>query len=380
MTNVSIGWARVPVLAIILALAFLAGGKTQASFFGNNGRIIFNTYANDSDHLYTIDGDGNHVTDFGSDSGDSPAWSADGSRIAFTHYMDNEFQEDIFVMNSDGSGAMQITSKEGTDGDPAWTPDGRILFASDRDGDFDIYVMDADGDNLMQLTDDPSLESGPVVSPDGKQIAYGSDAVDGYQIWLMGANGESPEQLTSMPGYTNAAEWSPDGSIIAFYSNDSDNFDVYTIKPDGSDLTRLTTDPQRDASPAWSPDGSAIAFMSRRDNPPDCKDTDNCTDAIFVMNADGSNQHLLFHVGDTGGPDWQAVGKSGDTDCDEDVDAVDGLFDLRYVAALSHPLCVFAVGDVDCDGDIDAVDALLILRQIAGLPVNLPAGCREIAT
>lgn len=72
-------------------------------------------------------------------------------------------------------------------------------------------------------------------------------------------------------------------------------------------------------------------------------------------------------------------GISGDTDCDKDVDSVDGLNVLRDVAGFPPSKCIEA-GNVDCDGDRDSVDSLLILRFVAGLPVNLPKGCPEIGT
>ena len=71
---------------------------------------------------------------------------------------------------------------------------------------------------------------------------------------------------------------------------------------------------------------------------------------------------------------------AGDVGCDDDVDAVDALFVLRYVAGLQSGAACMAAGDADCDGDIDAVDALFILRHVAGLPVSLPQGCPAIGS
>ena len=70
-------------------------------------------------------------------------------------------------------------------------------------------------------------------------------------------------------------------------------------------------------------------------------------------------------------------GIPGDTDCDKDVDSVDGLNVLRDVAGFPASECIEA-GNVDCDADRDSIDALFILRDVAALPVNLPKGCPEI--
>jgi hypothetical protein len=77
---------------------------------------------------------------------------------------------------------------------------------------------------------------------------------------------------------------------------------------------------------------------------------------------------------------YQRTAAKGDTDCDEDVDSVDALWDLRDLAGLPVTAKCLSAGDVDCDGDRDSVDALFILRYVAALPVNLPKGCDAIGT
>ena len=81
----------------------------------------------------------------------SPAWSPDGSRIAFESFRDRNHE--IYVMNADGSDVIQLTDNRGFDRSPAWSPDGsRIAFDSDRDGNDEIYVMNADGSGQTNLT------------------------------------------------------------------------------------------------------------------------------------------------------------------------------------------------------------------------------------
>jgi hypothetical protein len=70
-------------------------------------------------------------------------------------------------------------------------------------------------------------------------------------------------------------------------------------------------------------------------------------------------------------------GVAGDTDCDVDVDTVDGLMVLRQTAGMSTGACI-NMGDVDCDDDVDTVDALMVMRHVASLPVNIPSGCVPI--
>jgi TolB protein len=116
-------------------------------------------------------------------------------------------------MDMDGGNVRQLTDDPGSAWDyhPAWSPDGsRIAFASNRDGDDDIYVMDADGRNVRQLTDVPLwFERSPVWSPDGTRIAFVSDRDYDYDIYVMDADGGNVRQLTDDPGRDTSPVWSP---------------------------------------------------------------------------------------------------------------------------------------------------------------------------
>jgi Tol biopolymer transport system component len=81
-----------------------------------------------------------------------PKWSPDGSLIAFQRYSGGPRKQEVIVINSDGSRLVNITKSEGFDGEASWTPDGRILFSSGRDGNIDIYVATATGRGTTNLT------------------------------------------------------------------------------------------------------------------------------------------------------------------------------------------------------------------------------------
>ena len=213
----------------------------------------------------------------------SPAWSPDGSRIAFTSYRSYLQDDDleIYVMNADGSGVVQLTANSAWDSDPAWSPDGsRIAFSSTRDGDEEIYVMNADGSGVVQLTANSAWDSEPAWSPDGSRIAYSSSIRgEDAEIYIMNADGSGIVPLTDSSDDDWMPAWSPDGSRIAFSSTRSGGAEIYVMNADGSGVTRLTDDSGSSWKPAWSPDGSRIAFSSSRDR--DWR--------IYVMNADGSS-------------------------------------------------------------------------------------------
>ena len=190
---------------------------------------------------------GNLITQNGDGSGDQtisndgylPAWSPDGQRIAY-----QKLDEEIHVIDADGSGDVTLTSNAASDNAPAWSPDGsKIAFASERDGNFEIYMMDPDGGNQTRLTTNPGFDYAPNWSPDGSKIAFSRDS----NIWVMAANGSGQTVLPSSEKGGGDPAWSPDGSRIAFEGASG----IYAMNTDGSDLTLI--DSGCGYQPDWQP-------------------------------------------------------------------------------------------------------------------------------
>jgi TolB protein len=127
-----------------------------------------------------------------------PAFSPDGSRIAFVSLRDGNAE--IYVMNADGTGSTRLTTDPQVDGRPAFTPDGQaIVFHSARTaGKQQVWIVNVDGTGLMQLTRD-SINAAPTVSPDGQTVAYVSLRDKNYDIWLMSRDGSNQRQFTRSP-------------------------------------------------------------------------------------------------------------------------------------------------------------------------------------
>ena len=175
----------------------------------------------------------------------------------------------------------------------------KVVFASDRDGDFEIFLMNANGSGPTQLTDDPDTDAYPKVSNDGTKIAFLSTRGSNADLYVMDADGENVRQVTSSSGTPVYYSWSPDDTRIAFRDNRSGNDEIYTIKADGSDEKRLTNDSAGDTTPSWSPDGSSIAFASDRDG----------DDEIYTMNRDGTGLTQITRDTDTNFlPRWSPDG------------------------------------------------------------------------
>src|SRR6185436_2023005 len=94
--------------------------------------------------------------------------------------------------------------------------EGRIAFQSDRDGNNEIYVMNGDGSGLINLTNDPSDDYLPVWSPDGKRILFSSTRDGNWEIYMMNADGSAQTNLTNNPANDGDMNWSPDGTQIVF--------------------------------------------------------------------------------------------------------------------------------------------------------------------
>jgi len=176
----------------------------------------------------------------------------------------------------------------------------KIVFHSDRDGDYEIYRMRPDGSNVVQLTDNDVDDFWPVVSPDGTQVAFWSGRDGNQEIYVMAVDGSNVTRVTDNGSADRQPAWSPDGQKLAFHRVVSGTTEVYTINVDGTGLVRLTNNTFNDDEPAWSPNGSLIAFTTDRDG----------NDEIYVMSAsNGSNQqNISDNAGRDGKPDWSPDG------------------------------------------------------------------------
>ncbi|MCY4646925.1 MAG: amidohydrolase family protein [Gammaproteobacteria bacterium] len=192
-----------------------------------------------------------------------PAWSPDGSRIAFQAYWDGNYH--IWSVGADGTSLRQHTRGRFDHREPHWSPDGaRLAFSSDRGGSYDIWVTGMDEGDPERLTDWPGDEYGPAFSPDGREVAFAADG-DRSGIWLTGSaglpastGGSQPRRVTEGDGgQLNAPSWSADGTTLSFNSIGEGRSRLHAVAVSGGEPRTLTGE-EEDVFPfraSWTADG-----------------------------------------------------------------------------------------------------------------------------
>ena len=193
-----------------------------------------------------------------------PPPEADGPNIAYVHSPASSCSPDcdteIHLAHPDGSESTPLTENDFNEGDPQWSPDGtKLAFVGSNAEDRDIWVVNADGSGEINLTQDPFLDQlGPRWSPDGTRLAFVSrDADDGGQtdLWTIAADGSDARLVTE---YARDPQWSPDGGLISFVGQEAE-FPLVVAKPDGGAPKRIAGRVPADHHD-WSPAGRRIAF------------------------------------------------------------------------------------------------------------------------
>lgn len=220
--------------------------------------------------------------------GYSPAWSPDGSRLAFVSSRSGD--EELYAARADGRGVRRLTRAPGPDLSPAWSSDGRQLVWSRN---AEIWVMRADGSGQRRLVRKArTWHEHHTPTWHGRTIVYASSRVSAFNQELFAV---PARRLTFTKGSAGVLgddgmpDFSPDGRRLVFTSNRDRNGEIYVMRADGSGQRRLTRRRGDDFTPRFSPDGRRIAFVS-------------LPGTILVMNANGTGVRRLTSGTD---PDWR---------------------------------------------------------------------------
>jgi Tol biopolymer transport system component len=217
-----------------------------------------------------------------------PAWSPDGTQVAFEGFTVSTQSRQIYVINADGTGQHRMFADEFfEDLSPGYSPDGsKVIFTRCRPDYYSCAIAVARSDgrghvtNLTAFVPDAGADD-PVYSPDGSRIAYSGYYFGGAQIatYVMHADGTHARRITPPSKRARFPDWAPDGSVLAvIHCCDLDPSRLWTVHPDGTGLTKIVSGARISGS-SFAPEGDQIAFQDGG--------------AIWVANADGSNAVLV---------------------------------------------------------------------------------------
>lgn len=286
------------VIFLIGGLAGLATGQVVSI----NGQIAYTVCGSSFDpcDIWVMQSDGTGQTNLTNTpdlNETNPAWSPDGSRIA---YMEGDpGSTRLMVMNADGTGTIPVTPDPSYQFEPSWSPGGsqivlvRLLPGVEISPQFDLVVINADGSGEINITKSDYDELDPAWSPDGANIAFAGvrpewtvdpetgDPTEAAQWEIVSVNPDgSGEQILSAgdPGTDRALyleedrwpAWSPDSTHLVFASQSvdpcCDSWKILSTHRDGTGITLLSDNPDvNDFAPSFSPDGTLILFTSDRD-------------------------------------------------------------------------------------------------------------------
>lgn len=287
-------------------------------------KIVFDSYRDGNNEIYIMNADGSDLKNL-SDwalNDCQPSWSPDGSKIVYTSIRDSRSQ--VCVINSDGTSWVQFTTDSTNKRNPKFSPDGtKIIFEKHYNYStptysgykWDLWTINVDGSELTGLQEYSSKNyTNAAWSPDGQTIAFEYDGSNTLTLYLMNADGTEKRRLTNRSAREREPKWSPDGTKIAFLSENNMYDQIYVINADGTGLLQLTGISAHNIEPAWSPDGDKIVFTSYRDG----------NGEIYVMDADGRNQVRLtnneaFDVNAKWSPDGQKIAFISERDGNKEI-------------------------------------------------------------
>jgi TolB protein len=223
----------------------------------------------------------------------SPAWSPDGSRLAYVSF--DQKKPVVMVQNLAQGATKPVAAFRGNNSAPAWSPDGRALaVALTKDGLTQIYRIPATGGEAQRLTDSSGIDTQPAFSPDGQWIAFTSDRGGSPQIYRMPAAGGPAQRVTFEGSYNVGPRFSPDGRNIVYVQRDGGRFRIASLELSTGQV-QVLTDGTLDDSPSYAPNGKMVLYEAQVGG----------RGQLAAVSGDGRvRQRLTSSAGDVQDPAW----------------------------------------------------------------------------
>ena len=223
----------------------------------------------------------------------SPAWSPDGSRLAYVSF---DQKKPVVVVQNLAQGTTRVLANfRGNNSAPAWSPDGRHLaVALSKDGLTQIYRISATGGDAERLTESSGIDTQPAYSPDGQTLMFTSDRGGSPQIYRMAAGGGAAQRVTFDGTYNVGPRYSPDGKSIAFVSRDGGRYRIASLELSTGQV-QVLTDGTLDDSPSFAPNGKMVLYEAQVAG----------RGQLAAVSGDGRvRQRLTSAAGDVQDPAW----------------------------------------------------------------------------
>lgn len=189
----------------------------------------------------------------------SPAWSPDGSKLAYVSFEKNK--SEIYVQHLASGAREKVSSTSGINGAPAWSPDGsRLALVLSKDGNPEIYVMAMGSKSLRRITNNLSIDTEPTWHPDGSSIYFTSDRGGQPQIYRYDLASAQTTRVTFQGSYNARASISADGKSMVMVHREGGFQIALQDLTSGNSEMQILTDVGLDESPTIAPNGSMVIY------------------------------------------------------------------------------------------------------------------------